>query len=51
MPQFSIDGKATDRLYFESIIKKSNYITKDKIIVENEHYYVPRRYKNYWLTM
>lgn len=27
-------------MYFQSIIKKSNYITKDKIIVENEHYYV-----------
>ncbi|CAI6375980.1 unnamed protein product [Macrosiphum euphorbiae] len=39
--EFSNDRKATARLYFESIIKKSNYVTKDKIIVENEHYYVP----------
>lgn len=39
--EFSNDRKATARLYFESIIKKSNYIAKDKIIVENEHYYVP----------
>jgi len=35
------DRNATARLYFEKIIKKSEYVTKEEIVVENDYYYVP----------
>lgn len=35
------DWNATTCLYFEKIIKKSEYVTKEEIVVKNDHYYVP----------